>query len=75
MPCLSLPAQSLLPKDPVYTFPYSHIDTQKDISAILTQIRQTIAANQQENQRLTELRDTLLPKLMSGELDVSDIEL
>ena len=55
--------------------PYSHIDTQKDISAILTQIRQTIAANQQENQRLTELRDTLLPKLMSGELDVSDIDL
>lgn len=29
----------------------------------------------QENQRLAQLRDTLLPKLMSGELDVSDIEL
>lgn len=28
-----------------------------------------------ENRRLVELRDTLLPKLMSGELDVSDIEL
>lgn len=55
--------------------PYSHIDKQKEISAILTQIRQTIAANQQENQRLSELRDTLLPKLMSGELDVSKIEL
>ena len=28
-----------------------------------------------ENQRLSALRDSLLPKLMSGELDVSDIEL
>ena len=28
-----------------------------------------------ENQRLASLRDTLLPKLMSGELDVSDIDL
>lgn len=29
----------------------------------------------QENQRLAQLRDALLPKLMSGELDVSDIDL
>lgn len=34
-----------------------------------------IITNQQENQRLSELRDTLLPKLMSGELDVSNIEI
>ena len=34
-----------------------------------------IAENNIENQRLSILRDTLLPKLMSGELDVSDIEL
>lgn len=33
-----------------------------------------IISNQQENQYLSELRDSLLPKLMSGELDVSDIE-
>ena len=33
-----------------------------------------IITNQQENQRLSELRDTLLPKLISGELDVSDIQ-
>lgn len=32
-------------------------------------------ANLQENSKLAELRDTLLPKLMSGELDVSDIDL
>ena len=31
--------------------------------------------NEEENRRLSKLRDTLLPKLMSGELDVSNIEL
>lgn len=31
--------------------------------------------NQKENKELSELRDTLLPKLMSGEIDVSDIKL
>ena len=34
-----------------------------------------IKANQIETDNLTLIRDTLLPKLMSGELDVSDIEL
>ena len=34
-----------------------------------------IKANQIETNNLTALRDTLLPKLMSGELDVSDIDL
>lgn len=34
-----------------------------------------IISNQRENQQLSTLRDSLLPKLMSGELDVSDIEL
>ena len=33
-----------------------------------------IVSNQRENQQLSELRDTLLPKLMSSELDVSDID-
>ena len=32
-------------------------------------------ANNNENVKLASLRDTLLPKLMSGELDVSDIEI
>lgn len=33
-----------------------------------------IKANQRENARLAELRDSLLPRLMSGEIDVSDID-
>ena len=31
--------------------------------------------NRLENERLSSLRDTLLPKLMSGELDVSNVEI
>lgn len=34
-----------------------------------------IISNQRENRQLSELRNALLPKLMSGELDVSDIDL
>ena len=34
-----------------------------------------IISNQRENQNLSELRNALLPKLMSGEIDVSNIEL
>ena len=34
-----------------------------------------IEANNTENRRLSELRDILLPKLMSGEIDVSKIDL
>ena len=34
-----------------------------------------ILSNQKENIKLANLRDTLLPKLMSGELDVSNIDL
>ena len=33
------------------------------------------AANNEENNRLSLLRDTLLPKLMSGELDVSELDI
>ena len=34
-----------------------------------------IFANGKESEQLSQLRDTILPKLMSGELDVSDIEI
>lgn len=38
-------------------------------------IFQLILTNTIENQRICSLRDTLLPRLMSGELDVSNVEL
>lgn len=44
-------------------------------SEITLPMFEIIINNQLENQRLAQLRDTLLPKLMSGELDVSDISL
>ena len=34
-----------------------------------------VASNANENKHLVELRDSLLPKLMSGEIDVSDIDI
>ena len=44
-------------------------------TATVDPIFEKIWANQNENEKLSSLRDTLLPKLMSGELDVSDIDL
>ena len=41
----------------------------------ITPMFEAINQNQSENKYLSDLRDALLPKLMSGELDVSDIDL
>ena len=41
----------------------------------VTPMYDLVSQNLQENQRLTSLRDSLLPKLISGEIDVSDIDL
>ena len=47
----------------------------KSFLCIAEPMFQKILNNSIENQRLSTLRDSLLPKLMSGELDVSAIEL
>ena len=47
----------------------------QDFDSLCRPLFDTILSNQTENINLSELRDTLLPKLMSGELDVSDIDL
>ena len=44
-------------------------------TATVEPIFEKIWANQNENEKLSSLRDTLLPKLTSGELDVSAVEL
>ncbi len=46
-----------------------------EFTELVEPIFELILLNQKENNRLSNLRDTLLPKLMSGELDVSDIYL
>ena len=45
----------------------------KDLNEILKNNYKQIAINQKEINNLQKLRDTLLPKLMSGEIDVSKI--
>lgn len=43
--------------------------------AAIKSIFNTMAANDEESQQLAALRDTLLPHLISGELDISNIDL
>ncbi len=46
-----------------------------EIIDVFSSINNTIFKNRQENYRLAELRDALLPKLMSGEIDVGDVKI
>lgn len=50
-------------------------DELMDFHSVAAPMFAKIKANQTESENLTAVRDTLLPKLMSGELDVSDIDL
>ena len=49
--------------------------TLDNFGAITALMLNQIVSNRLENKRLAELRDTLLPKLISGELDVSALDL
>ncbi len=51
------------------------VSTLDDFDALTTPMMRVIVSNCFENKRLAALRDILLPKLMSGEIDVSDIQL
>lgn len=44
------------------------------LDGLLSPIYNKIIINRIENKRLAELRDTLLPKLMNGEIDVDDVQ-
>lgn len=50
-------------------------ETLKNFHEKCSSMFEVIRNNQQENQTLANLRDTLLPKLMSGELDVDSVQL
>lgn len=58
-----------------YTFLLPPMTEQLKIGAVLHAIRMQTKENIDEIQNLSALRDTLLPQLMSGKLDVSDIDL
>lgn len=50
-------------------------DILDEFERIVAPMDLTIRNNYDENCRLQDIRDTLLPRLMSGELDVSDIDI
>ena len=49
-------------------------DDSKLVLSIIRPMMDAIHTNSEENMRLAELRDSLLPRLMSGELDVSELD-
>jgi len=60
---------------PKLLFPVFEPSVMTELEDILFPLRKQIEYNNLQNQNLSQLRDTLLPKLMSGELDVSDIDI
>ena len=68
--------QTELPRDRVkameLTLPDE--DTLSKFNELVIPMTEAVVSNQKENIRLSQLRDTLLPKLMSGEIDVSELE-
>ena len=50
-------------------------ETLHDFETLVGQLMEQYQANILENNKLAEIRDALLPQLMSGELDVSDIDI
>lgn len=47
-------------------------NTMERFNDLYEQIKSTIKVNKKENQHLSHLRDTLLPKLMSGEIEIPE---
>ncbi len=67
---------SIKPSDlGVSEIPCPKDDSSSNLTETLKTMFTLIAANHRENASLVELRDSLLQKLMSGEIDVSDIQL
>lgn len=58
-----------------YRFMLPPMDEQQKIGSVLHAIRMQTKANIDEIQCLSSLRDALLPKLMSGELDISRLDI
>ena len=58
-------AEVLIPSDEDY----------KEIGSLMNPIFDLIVANRIEARKLAELRDGLLPRLMSGEIDISEVSL
>ena len=67
--------QRTTPSDTLqYQFYMPTADEIADFSAVVAPMYAQIRINAMENARLKGLRDSLLPRLMSGEIDVADID-
>lgn len=58
-----------------FKVPIAPDDVIDEFCASVTPMYDLVSQNLQENQRLKSLRDSLLPRLMSGEIDVSNIDI
>lgn len=69
--------QTELPRDRVKAIELLLPDkeTLERFNALIAPMAAAIVSNQEENNRLASIRDVLLPKLMSGKIDVSAIQL
>lgn len=69
--------QTELPRDRVKAMelPLPDEDTLSKFNELVIPMTSTVISNQEENAHLSQLRDALLPELMSGELDVSNIDI
>lgn len=69
--------QTELPRDRVKALELLLPDdeTLDRFNAIIAPMTAAIVSNQKESNKLAEVRDTLIPKLMSGEIDVSGVQL
>lgn len=59
----------------VYPMPAPGTEAIEDFCAFADPIYEQIKANELESKQLEELRDVLLPRLMSGKIDVSKVDL
>ena len=57
-----------------YKLKYNKIEFEKYSDSVANNIKM-IQVNEKENERFLELRDTLLPKLMNGEIELDKIEI
>ena len=69
--------QTELPRDRVKSMelPQPDADTLRKFNELIIPLTSAIVSNQEENARLSQIRDALLPKLMSGEIDVSYLDI
>ena len=58
-----------------FPMPNISIEDSNKFAEVAMPIMDVIRNNSLENRNLTALRDTLLPKLMSGEIDVNEVEI